>query len=78
MAIKFILWGSPYLWILEVLRMIIDQDFKKFNNRVNKMLEDKKINEYQYNSLLTMKFIQKHLESIDHSLSDIINRRILK
>jgi hypothetical protein len=58
--------------------MIIDQDFKKFNNRVNKMLEDKKINEYQYNSLLTMKFIQKHLESIDHSLSDIINRRILK
>jgi hypothetical protein len=58
--------------------MIIDQDFKKFNNRVNKMLEDKKINEYQYNSLITMKFIQKHLESIDHSLSDIINRRILK
>ena len=58
--------------------MIIDQDFKKFENRVNKMLEDKKINEYQYNSLLTMKFIQKHLESIDHSLSDIINRRILK
>ena len=58
--------------------MIIDQDFKKFNNRINKMLEDKKINEYQYNSLLTMKFIQKHLESIDHSLSDIINRRILK
>ena len=58
--------------------MEIDQDFKKFNNRVNKMLEDKKINEYQYNSLLTMKFIQKHLESIDHSLSDIINRRILK
>ena len=58
--------------------MIIDQDFKKFENRVNKMLKDKKINEYQYNSLLTMKFIQKHLESIDHSLSDIINRRILK
>jgi len=58
--------------------MIIDQDFKKFENRVNKMLEDKKINEYQCNSLLTMKFIQKHLESIDHSLSDIINRRILK
>ena len=58
--------------------MEIDQDFKKFENRVNKMLEDKKINEYQYNSLLTMKFIQKHLESIDHSLSDIINRRILK
>jgi hypothetical protein len=25
--------------------MIIDQDFKKFNNRVNKMLEDKKIKE---------------------------------
>jgi len=58
--------------------MIIDQDFKKFENRVNKMLKDKKINEYQYNSLLTMKFIQKHLESVDHSLSDIINRRILK
>lgn len=50
--------------------MIIDQDFKKFENRVNKMLEDKKINEYQYNSLLTMKFIQKHLESIDHSLKE--------
>jgi len=42
------------------------------------MLKDKKINEYQCSSLLTMKFIQKHLESIDHSLSDIINRRILK
>ena len=58
--------------------MEIDQDFKNFNNRVNKMLEDKKINEYQYNSLLIMKFIQKHLESIDHSLSDIINKRTLK
>jgi len=58
--------------------MEIDQDFKNFNNRVNKMLEDKKVNEYQYNSLLIMKFIQKHLESIDHSLSDIINKRILK
>ena len=58
--------------------MEIDQDFKNFNNRANKMLEDKKINEYQYNSLLIMKFIQKHLESIDHSLSDIINKRILK
>ena len=58
--------------------MEIDQDFKNFNSRANKMLEDKKINEYQYNSLLIMKFIQKHLESIDHSLSDIINKRILK
>jgi hypothetical protein len=58
--------------------MEVDQDFNNFNTRINKLLENKKVNEYQYNLLITMKFIQKHLESIDHSLHDIINKNILK
>ena len=42
--------------------MIIDEEFKKFNH---------KIDGYQYHSLLTMKLIQKYLERIDYKLTII-------
>ena len=51
--------------------MHIDQEFQDFNKRINALHAAKKIDDYQYNSLLTMKFTQKCLEGIDYKLSDI-------
>jgi len=58
--------------------MEIDQDFKKFNLRINGLRGLKKIDDYQYNLLLTMKLTQKSLESIDNHLNDILNKLIIK
>ncbi len=58
--------------------MQIDKEFEDFNHRINELHRLKKIDAYQYNSLLTMKFTQKSLESIDHHLNDILNKLILK
>jgi len=58
--------------------MQIDQDFKDFNLTINKLNRTKKIDDYQYHSLLTMKLIQKCLEGIDYKLNDIFNKIILK
>jgi len=58
--------------------MHIDQDFKDFNLTINKLHRAKKIDDYQYHSLLTMKLTQKCLEGIDYKLNDILNKLILK
>jgi len=58
--------------------MQIDQEFKDFNNEINNLRNTKKIDDYQYYSLLTMKLIQNCLKSIDYKLNDILNKIILK
>jgi len=58
--------------------MHIDQEFQDFNTKINGLYALKKIDDYQYNLLLTMKLTQKCLEGIDHKLNDILNKLILK
>lgn len=58
--------------------MQIDKEFKDFNLIINKLRHAKKIDDYQYHSLLTMKLTQKCLEGIDYKLNDIFNKLILK
>ena len=58
--------------------MEIDKDFKDSNHIINELHRTKKIDDYQYHLLLTMKLTQKCLESIDHNLNDILKKLILK
>jgi hypothetical protein len=58
--------------------MQIDQKFKDFNLEINKLHALKKIDDYQYQSLLIMKLTQKCLEGIDYKLNDILKKLILK
>jgi len=58
--------------------MQIDKEFKDFNLEINGLRALKKIDDYQYHSLLTMKLTQKCLEGIDYKLNDILNKLILK
>lgn len=58
--------------------MQIDQEFKDFNLKINGLRAIKKIDDYQYNLLLTMKLTQKCLEGIDYKLNDILNKLVLK
>ena len=58
--------------------MQIDKEFKDFNLKIDSLLAFKKIDDYQYHSLLTMKLTQKCLEGIDYKLNDILNKLILK
>ena len=53
--------------------MQIDKEFKDFNLKINSLHTLKKIDDYQYHSLLTMKLTQKCFESIDCKL--VIIRR---
>jgi len=58
--------------------MHIDQEFQDFNNKINGLHALKKIDDYQYHSLLTMKLTQKCLEGIDYKLNDILNKLVSK
>jgi len=58
--------------------MHIDQEFKDFNLKIDGLHALKKIDDYQYHLLLTMKLTQKCLEGIDYKLNDILNKLILK
>ena len=58
--------------------MQIDKEFKDFNLKIDNLRAFKKIDDYQYHSLLTMKLTQKCLEGIDNKLNDILNKLILK
>ena len=58
--------------------MQIDQEFKDFQKNITGLRAIKRIDDYQYHSLLTMKLTQKCLEGIDQKLNDILNKLILK
>jgi hypothetical protein len=58
--------------------MQIDKEFKGFNLEINGLLALKKIDDYQYHSLLIMKLTQKCLEGIDYKLNDILNKLVSK